>query len=129
MPDWAAALKTMQTQTHPLIAPTLGTARNLTSFHYGPGGGQKIYIQSSLHADELPGMLVTWALRRKLAVLEAAAKLRGEVVVVPVANPIGLNQHLLGQMIGRFETNTAHNFNRNFHHLAAPVLPRAEARP
>jgi predicted deacylase len=67
----------MQTQTHPLIAPTLGTARNLMSFHYGPGGGQKIYIQSSLHADELPGMLVSWALRRKLAALEAAGKLRG----------------------------------------------------
>ena len=66
---------TMQTQSHPLIAPTLGTARNLTSFHYGPGGGQKIYIQSSLHADELPGMLVSWELRRKLAALEAACKM------------------------------------------------------
>ena len=76
----------MQTQTHPLIAPTLGTARNLTSFHYGSGGGQKIYIQSSLHADELPGMLVSFELRRKLAALEAAGKVRGEVVIVPVAD-------------------------------------------
>src|SRR5260370_29449080 len=127
MPDWAAALKTMQTQTHPLIAPTLGTARNLTSFHYGPGGGQKIYIQSSLHADELPGMLVSWTLRRKLAALEAAGRLRGEVVVVPVPNPIGLNQHLLGQLMGRFETNTAHNFNRSFYDLAQLVMPRIQA--
>src|SRR5580693_1072355 len=68
-----ADLKTMQTQTHPLIAPTLGTARNLTSFHYGPGGGQKIYIQSSLHADELPGMLVAWRLRKHLAALKRQA--------------------------------------------------------
>ena len=118
----------MQTQTHPLIAPTLGTARNLTSFHYGPGGGQKIYIQSSLHADELPGMLVSWALRRKLAALEAAGKLRGEVVIVPVANPIGLNQHFLGHLTGRFEANTAQNFNRNFHDLSALVQPVIEAR-
>ncbi len=118
----------MQTQTHPLISPTLGTARNLTSFHYGPGGGQKIYIQSSLHADELPGMLVSWALRRKLEALEAAGKLRGEIVVVPVANPIGLNQHVLGPLAGRFETNTAQNFNRNFHNLGALVEPIIEER-
>lgn len=118
----------MQTQTHPLIAPTLGTARNLTSFHYGPGGGQKIYIQSSLHADELPGMLVTWTLRRKLAALEAAGKVRGEVVIVPVPNPIGLNQHVLGHMSGRFESNSAQNFNRNFHDLSALVQPIIEPR-
>src|ERR1700754_5317886 len=93
----------MQTQIHPLISPSLGTARNVTSFHYGPGGGQKIYIQSSLHADELPGMLVAWRLRRHLAELEAAGKLRGEVVIVPVPNPIGLNQMLHGQLLGRFE--------------------------
>ncbi|MFD1560269.1 succinylglutamate desuccinylase/aspartoacylase family protein [Paraburkholderia silviterrae] len=118
----------MQTQTHPLISPALGTERHLTSFHYGPAGGQKIYIQSSLHADELPGMLVAWALRRRLAALEAAGKLRGEIVVVPVPNPIGLNQRLLGQMLGRYETGTASNFNRNFHDLAELVMPRVESR-
>jgi len=118
----------MQTRTHPLISPSLGTARNLTSFHYGPGGAQKVYIQSSLHADELPGMLVSWALRRKLAELEAAGKLRGEVVVVPVANPIGLNQFMLGLLAGRFESNTAQNFNRNFYNLAALVEPLVEDR-
>jgi predicted deacylase len=117
----------MQTLTHALISPTLGTERHLTSFHYGPGGGQKVYIQSTLHADELPGMLVSWTLRRKLAALEAAGRLRGEVVVVPVPNPIGLNQHLLGQLMGRFETNTAHNFNRSFYDLAELVMPRIEA--
>jgi predicted deacylase len=117
----------MQIKTHPLTSPALGTERRLQSFHYG-SGAQKVYVQSSLHADELPGMLVSWALRRKLAGLEAAGKLRGEIVVVPVANPIGLNQHLLGQLIGRFEANTAHNFNRNFYDLTSLVIPRVEAR-
>jgi predicted deacylase len=119
----------MQTRNHPLIAPALGTARQIASFHYGtPGGNQKVYIQSSLHADELPGMLVSWALRRKLAELEAAGRVRGEVVIVPVPNPVGLNQHWLGHLIGRFESNTAQNFNRNFHELTALVLPHIEAR-
>ncbi|SRR5258708_418726 len=118
----------MQTQTHPLISPTLGTARTLTSFHYGSGGGQKIYIQSSLHADELPGMLVSFVLRQKLAALEAAGKVRGEIVVVPVPNPIGLNQHVHGHLSGRFEANSAQNFNRNFYDLAALVKPVVESR-
>ncbi|KND61803.1 Succinylglutamate desuccinylase/aspartoacylase [Candidatus Burkholderia verschuerenii] len=118
----------MQTNTHPLISPTLGTTRTVSSFHYGPGGGQKIYIQSSLHANELPGMLVAWRLRRHLAELEAAGKLRGEVVIVPVPNPIGLNQNLHGTLMGRFETNSGHNFNRNFYDLAALIAPRIEAR-
>lgn len=126
----------MQTRNHPLIAPALGTARQITSFHYGPAadpsagqtGAPKVYIQSSLHADELPGMLVSWTLRRKLAALEAAGRLRGEIVIVPVANPIGLNQHWLGHLVGRFESNTAQNFNRNFHDLTALVLPHIEAR-
>jgi predicted deacylase len=118
----------MQTRTHQLISPSLGTSRSITSFHYGPGGAQKIYIQSSLHADELPGMLVAWRLRRHLAEFEAEGKLRGEVVVVPVPNPIGLNQNLHGQLLGRFEANSGHNFNRNFYDLASLIMPRIEGR-
>ncbi len=99
----------MQTQTHPLISPSLGTERHLTSFHYGPRNGNKVYIQSSLHADELPGMLVATLLRRKLAALEAAGRLRDEIVVVPVPNPIGLSQHVFGDHLGRFELGSRPN--------------------
>jgi uncharacterized protein len=116
----------MQTKTHTLISPTLGTTRNILSFHYGPGGGQKIYIQSSLHADELPGMLVAWRLRQLLAGFEEQGKLHGEVIVVPVSNPIGLNQNMHGTQLGRFEMNSGQNFNRNFYDLAALVAPRIE---
>lgn len=118
----------MQIRHQPLIPPAVGTAREITSFHYGPGGGQKAYVQSSVHADELPAMLVAWTLRRRLAELEAAGRIRGEVVVVPVANPIGLNQHQFGHLYGRFDTNSAQNFNRNFHDLAALVPPRIDAQ-
>jgi predicted deacylase len=120
--------ETMQVKSHQLIAPSLGTARSLTSFHYGPGGGQKIYIQSSLHADELPGMLTAWCLRRKLAELESRGALRGEVVIVPVPNPIGLNQRLQGHLMGRFEMGSSQNFNRNFLDLTPLVAPRLEGK-
>ena len=48
-------------------------------------------------------MLVATLLRRKIAALETAGKLRGEVVIVPVPNPIGLSQHVFGDHLGRFE--------------------------
>jgi len=118
----------MQIRHQPLIAPAVGTSREITSFHYGPGGGQKVYIQASVHADELPAMLVAWALRRRLAELEAAGRVRGEIVVVPVANPIGLNQHQFGHLYGRFDTNSAQNFNRNFYDLASLVPAQIDAQ-
>ncbi|KAF1050925.1 MAG: hypothetical protein GAK41_01449 [Burkholderia gladioli] len=121
-------LSIMQTLTHPLISPALGTERHITSFHYGPRSGKKVYIQSSLHADELPGMLVATLLKRRFAELEAAGRLRDEIVVVPVPNPIGLAQHVFGDHLGRFELHSMQNFNRNFHDLGALVMPRIDAR-
>jgi predicted deacylase len=117
----------MHTQTHPLVSPALGTARQLLSLHFGPETGQKVYIQASLHADELPGMLAAWHLRRRLVELEAAGRLRGRIVLVPLANLIGLNQQWLGRMVGRFDANTAQNFNRNFHDLGDLIMPGIEA--
>ena len=84
----------MYTHRQPLLSPSLGDQRELISFHFGvPQSGEKIYIQASLHADELPGMLTAWHLKQALQRLDAAGLLRGEVILVPVANPIGLNQN------------------------------------
>lgn len=65
----------MQIVKHPLLSPAPGTQRELVSLHYGTVGSEagKAYIQASLHADELPGMLTAHHLRRQLAALEAAA--------------------------------------------------------
>ncbi|MFE1817248.1 succinylglutamate desuccinylase, partial [Pseudomonas otitidis] len=60
----------MHHSTHDLLSPVPGIARQLHSFHFGPRGGGKVYIQASLHADELPGMLVAWHLKRRLLELE-----------------------------------------------------------
>jgi len=55
----------------------------LTSFHWGqPGNGLKVYIQSSLHAEELPGMLVAHHLRALLETAEAADQIQGEIILV-----------------------------------------------
>lgn len=105
----------MQHKQHPLISPVPGTARHVDSFHFGcRSNGKKVYIQASLHADELPGMLVAWQLKQMLRTLEQEGKLNGEVVLVPVANPIGQNQHLMDVHLGRYELETGQNFNRGY---------------
>jgi uncharacterized protein len=107
---------------HALIPPAPGTSRELLSLHYGPTGtGRKAVIQASLHADEVPGLLVAHHLRRRLAELEAQGTLRGEVVLVPFANPIGLSQRVLQSFEGRFELGSGENFNRHY----ADLVPRA----
>lgn len=105
----------MQRQDHPLLSPSLTTQRSISSFHFGtPGSGQKVYIQASLHADELPGMMTAWHLKQRLAALEAEGRLAGEIILVPVANPIGLDQNLNGVALGRFELGSGQNFNRYY---------------
>lgn len=119
----------MQTKKHVLAAAALGTEREVVSFHYGvPGAGQKIYIQASLHADELPGMLVAHHLRERFAALEQAGKIHGEIVVVPVANPIGLAQMMMRTHLGRFDVGTGENFNRHYPALFAGVAARVEGK-
>ena len=103
----------MRHQIHDLLSPLPGTARQIHSFHFGPQPANgKIYIQSSLHADEMPGMLVAWHLKQRLAELEAAGRLRSEIVLVPVANPVGLEQVLMDVPLGRYELESGQNFNR-----------------
>ena len=44
---------------HPLVGSSLGQTSTLTSLHFGAAGARpKAYLQASLHAGELPGILV-----------------------------------------------------------------------
>ena len=113
---------------HVLEPSQIGMRRTVTSLHYGtPGSGEKAYLQASLHADEIPGMLVMHHLIALLDAAEAAGRLRGEVVLVPVANPIGLAQGLLHGRIGRFEAGSGENFNRGYPDYLAAMTPAVVA--
>ena len=117
----------MQQTHHPLLSPSLGSQKTLTSLHFGtPGKGRKVYLQASLHAEELPGMLVAHHLRTLLHAAEAAGQMTGEVVLVPVANPIGLAQRVDHKPMGRFELDTSENFNRHYPDLAKAVWPAVQ---
>ena len=102
--------------------------KTLTSFHFGqPGAGPKIYIQASLHAEELPGMLAAHHLRPLLERLDSAGQIQGQIVLVPMANPIGAAQRVQHKPAGRFELDSGENFNRHYpdfaRHIADEVLP------
>ncbi len=114
----------MQRIDHLLLAQSLGSHKTLSSFHFGtPGAGPKVYIQASLHADELPGMLVAHHLRALLQAADAAGQIRGEIILLPVANPIGLAQRLDHKPMGRFELGSSENFNRHYPDLAKAIAP------
>jgi predicted deacylase len=109
----------MHTRTHPIATETSVATYQLTSCHFGSAGsGKKVYIQAALHADEIPAMLVAHCLRRELERLDAEGRIRGEIILVPAANPIGLSQVVQGTPFGRFDLGTGVNFNRSFLHVA-----------
>ena len=107
-----------------LPAMSLGTGRELVVHRYGrPGARPKAYLQAALHADELPGGLVLHHLIRRLDEADAANRIRGEIILVPVANPVGLGQVVGGRHAGRLELDSGENFNRYYPDLAAAITP------
>jgi predicted deacylase len=120
-------MKTIETLPLPQQSP--GTARHLKVHRWGAAGtSPKIYLQASLHAGEIPPMLVAQHLIGLLDAADRAGGITGEIVLVPAANPIGLGQVLDGTHLGRYEFNTGENFNRGFPDLAPPVAERVKGK-
>ena len=114
---------TRSTERIALLPPSPGTQRHLLAHRYGrPGARPKAYLQASIHADETPAMLVAHHLMRLLDEADARGAITGEIVLVPVANPIGLSQTLNDHLLGRHEASGGGNFNRHWPDLY-PTLP------
>jgi len=119
----------MHAVKHPIATDENVATAHLTSFHYGsPGTGKKIYIQAAVHADEVPAMLVAHVLRQELERLDAEGRIRGEIILVPAANPIGLSQVIHGTPFGRYDLATGINFNRLYRHVADALKQSLEGR-
>jgi predicted deacylase len=114
----------MQIESWPMQGDSPGTRRELAMHRYGAGmSGPVVYLQAGLHADEIPGVLVLQHLLPLLDEAEAEGRLNGEVLVVPLANPIGFGQWAMG----RHELDSLRNFNRGFPDLAQMVGDVVEA--
>ncbi|MBT8344960.1 MAG: succinylglutamate desuccinylase/aspartoacylase family protein [Desulfofustis sp.] len=109
-------MRTTETRVLPQASP--GTRRSLKILRYGEAGDRpKAYLQAGLHADEAPGYAVLHALIQKLDTAATQGSINGEIIVVPAANPIGLDQWRDDMLHGRFDFVNSINFNRQHHDL------------
>jgi predicted deacylase len=109
----------------PLAGDRPGTQRTLLVHRYGdPEARPKAYLQAALHADETPALLVAHHLARLLDEADARGEIAGHIVLVPYANPIGLDQIVNRRLVGRFDMAGGGNFNRNWPDLYEPLCQR-----
>jgi predicted deacylase len=112
-----------------LLPHSLDAARQLVVHRYGVRGARpKAYLHASLHADEVPAMLVLHHLVRLLDEADRAGGIKGEIVVVPMANPIGVAQVINARHVGRYELAGGGNFNRNWPDLFVGLAERVRDR-
>ncbi|WP_179188059.1 succinylglutamate desuccinylase/aspartoacylase family protein [Kiloniella majae] len=113
------------TERHALLSETPSTQRVVTMHRYGADTNGKIaYVQACLHADETPAMACTHHLLQRLEEADQQGLLKGEIVVVPFANPIGLDQFEDDILIGRVHRGGDGNFNRGWYDLTAMIQDR-----
>ena len=77
----------------------------------GANPGKKVYIQSNLHGAELAGNAVIHQLIDFLTDLDPSA-LAGEILLVPVCNPLGVNQRSHHFSAGRYNPYDGRDWNR-----------------
>jgi predicted deacylase len=118
-----------ESETIDLPSMSAGTRRSIQVLRYGePGARPKAYLQASMHADEIPAMLVLNHLCERLEQASRRDEVRGEVIAVPVANPIGLAQVVQGRSLGRFGLAGGGNFNRHYPDLRDAVADAVSNR-
>lgn len=79
----------------------------------GKTGHKKAYIQANLHGSEIVGNAVIYELLHLLNQLKDD-DINGEILFVPMSNPVGVNQRNLFFSTGRFSPYDGLNWNRIF---------------
>ena len=112
-----------RSENHPLRTVSLNDQRSLTVHRFGtPGARPKVYVQAGIHANELAAPLTAHHLADRLRAADEAGDVVGEIVLVPIANPIGLSQVQSGEHLGRHDFETGVNYNRAFFDVSDAVL-------
>ena len=119
----------MKTLRIELTSPSPGTSRHLLAHRLGQVGARpKAYLQAAIHADELPGVLVLRHLLELLQEAERQGRILGEIVLVPMANPIGAAQSVMQSHLGRFDLARMTNFNRGWPDFTSALVERMAGR-
>jgi uncharacterized protein len=113
-----------------LPSMTPGTGRSVVYHRFGRRGARpKAYLQAAIHANELPGAMALHHLMPMLVAADRRGRIRGEIVIVPTVNPIGLSQLVGNNHLGRYDFLCRDNFNRNWLDLSGPVAERLNRKP
>lgn len=108
---------------------TPGTRRGIVVHRFGRAGARpKAYLQAAIHANELPGTMALHHLMPMLLDADRRGAIKGEIVVVPTVNPIGLSQLVGNNHLGRYDFLGRDNFNRNWLDLSGAVAERVGRR-
>ncbi|WP_346293093.1 succinylglutamate desuccinylase/aspartoacylase family protein [Sphaerothrix gracilis] len=98
----------------PLMQLASGDRLMLQTYRFiGDRPGKQVYIQANLHGAELAGNAVIHELIQWLSQLEDTA-LHGEICLVPVCNPMGVNQRAHNFASGRYNPYDGRDYNRIF---------------
>jgi uncharacterized protein len=100
--------------TIPLFQLASGEFLSLQVYKFiGAKSGKKVYIQSNLHGAEIVGNAVIYQLIDFLMTLNNT-QLIGEIWLVPVCNPLAVNQRNHNFSTGRFNIYDGKDWNRIF---------------
>ncbi|MBF2015379.1 MAG: succinylglutamate desuccinylase/aspartoacylase family protein [Rivularia sp. T60_A2020_040] len=106
-----------QKSSHPLQQISTGEILSIHAYTFtGSTSGATIYLQANLHGPEILGTAI---LGKLITRLEQANDIPGKVIIVPCANPIGVNAVGYNALVGRWNLHNGTNWNRIFtNHLA-----------
>ncbi|MBE9080173.1 succinylglutamate desuccinylase/aspartoacylase family protein [Romeria aff. gracilis LEGE 07310] len=100
--------------TVPLMQMASGDLLSLQVYRFvGAGPGKKVYLQANLHGAEVAGNHVIHQLIEWLTTLEEQ-QLAGEIWLVPMCNPLGVNTRSHHFASGRFNPYDGLDWNRIF---------------
>lgn len=103
-----------QISTIELLKLASGDVLSLQVYKFkGDRLGKKAYIQANLHGAEIVGNSVVQQLIEYLSAVDSS-QLEGEIWLVPVCNPLGVNQRSHFFSTGRFNSYDGKNWNRIF---------------
>ncbi|MBV7314153.1 succinylglutamate desuccinylase/aspartoacylase family protein [Shewanella sp. NIFS-20-20] len=106
-----------QPQSQSLVIGQLATGHELSIPCYRFSGrdsqAPSVYIQANVHGAEVQGNAVIYQLMERLAELT----ILGDICLVPLANPLAINQKSGEFTLGRFDPITGINWNREYANL------------
>ncbi|MEM1367812.1 MAG: succinylglutamate desuccinylase/aspartoacylase family protein [Cyanobacteria bacterium P01_H01_bin.15] len=100
-------------QTIELLQLASGDVLSLQVYRFIGKPGKKAYLQANLHGGEIVGNGILQSLIEELTLLPPE-QLQGEICIVPLCNPLGLNQRNHFFATGRFNPYDGKDWNRIF---------------